>query len=176
MIRKIVGIIVLIGISLFIGCEDQNQIDPIEFELNSGLVIDGNGYYHLTLDTENWQTLHRIEGRVIRQGHDDGVNVIKFGWSSSHFWMLGDTLGYIVHQGLTDDLIYVSYDTSYVTGFEGYEVPIVNGASYSDYHGYVNTMIAPVKSMRGDTATVFYGYYDNWLYEETYGEFNIIFD
>ena len=66
MIRKIVGIIALIGISLFIGCEDQNQIDPIEFELNSGLVIDGNGYYHLTLDTENWQTLHRIEGRVIR--------------------------------------------------------------------------------------------------------------
>ena len=30
--------------------------------------------------------------------------------------------------------------------------------------------------MRGDTATIFYGYYDNWLYEETYGEFNIIFD
>jgi hypothetical protein len=89
---------------------------------------------------------------------------------------LGDTLGYIIRRGLTDDLIYVSYDTSYVTGFNGYEVPIVNGASYSDEEGEVSTVIAPVKTMRGDTATIFYGYYDNWLYEETYGEFHLIFD
>jgi hypothetical protein len=52
----------------------------------------------------------------------------------------------------------------------------VNGASYSDEEGEVSTVIAPVKTMRGDTATIFYGYYDNWLYEETYGEFYVIFD
>ena len=71
MIRKIVGLITLIGFSLFVGCEDP--IEPIEFELNSGLTKDGNGYYHMTLDTTNWQTLHRIEGRVLR--NNDGVNV-----------------------------------------------------------------------------------------------------
>ena len=37
-------------------------------------------------------------------------------------------------------------------------------------------MIAPVKTMVGDTATIFYGYFDNWREEETYGEFYVIFD
>jgi len=173
-IRKIVEIITLIGFSLFIGCEDSNHIEPIEFELSSGLEVDDNGYYHLTLDVGQWQTLHRIEGRVLRNG--EGVNVIKFGWESNMYWLLGDTLGHVIVRGLTDDLEYVGYDTTYITWFSGYEVPIVNGASYSDYDGHVSTMIAPVKSMVGDTATVRYGYHDNWLYENVYGEFNIIFD
>ena len=174
MIRRIAKISILIVFSLFIGCEDQKQLESIDFELNSGLVVDSNGYYHIQIDTTRWQTLHRISGNVNRNGNP--VNVIKFGWSSSHYWMLGDTIGYIITRGLTDDLIYVSYDTSYITGFNGFEVPVVNGASYSDEEGEVSTVIAPVKTMRGDTATIFYGYYDSWLYEETYGEFHIIFD
>lgn len=174
MIRKIVGLITLIGFSLFIGCESAEPIAPIRFELQLESEIDINGYYHVSIDTTKWQTLHRISGNVYRNGNP--VNVIKFGWSSSHYWTLGDTLGYIIRRGLTDDLIYVGYDTSYITGFNGFEVPIVNGASYSREDGEVNTMIAPVKTMRGDTATIFYGYYDNWLYEETYGEFHLIFD
>ena len=70
----------------------------------------------------------------------------------------------------------MSYDTTYITGFEGWEVPIVNGASYSNEDGEVNTMIAPVRSMVGDTATIFYVYHDEWTYDDTYGEFKIIFD
>ena len=46
-------------------------------------------------------------------------------WSSSHYWTLGDTLGYWIRQGLTDDLEWVSYDTSYVVGFDGQEVPTI---------------------------------------------------
>ena len=30
--------------------------------------------------------------------------------------------------------------------------------------------------MKGDTATIYYGYYDNWRAEEIYGEFNVIFN
>ena len=52
----------------------------------------------------------------------------------------------------------------------------INGSSYSNEDGEVNVMIAPVKTMVGDTATIFYGYYDNWKEEETYGEFYVIFD
>ena len=77
---------------------------------------------------------------------------------------------------MTDDLEYVSYNTSYVTWFEGFEVPIINGASYSREDGEVNTMIAPVRSMRGDTATIYYGWYDDWKDEEVIGEFYVIFD
>ena len=42
--------------------------------------------------------------------------------------------------------------------------------------GEVNTMIAPVKTMRGDTATIYYGWYDDWKDEEVIGEFYVIFD
>ena len=181
MIRKTVGLITLIGFSLFIGCEDSyiltsESIPPIVFELNARLDKDVNGYYHLPIDTTNWQTLHRISGRVTREGSDEGVNVIKFGWASNFYWEIGDTLGYIVESGLTDDLEYVSYDTNYVTWFDGSEVPIVNSSSYSNMEGEVNTMMAPVKTMIGDTATIYYVYFDNWTYEDTYGEFYVIFD
>ena len=164
----------LIGFSLFIGCEDANEVESIEFELNTRLTEDANGYYHLTIDTTNWQTLHRIEARVTRNG--EGVNIIKFGWTSNFFWYVGDTLGYVIENTGNDELWYVGYDTTYLTWYGGFEVPIINSSSYSDFDGYVNTMIAPVKTMVGDTATIYYGFYDNWRYEDVYGEFNIIFD
>ena len=28
------------------------------------LPIDENGYYHLTINRDNWQTLHRVSGSV----------------------------------------------------------------------------------------------------------------
>ena len=45
-------------------------------------------------------------------------------------------------------------DTSYVTWFNGAEVPTVNSASYGTMPGEVNIMFAPVQTMRGDTITV----------------------
>ena len=174
-IKRVAGLINLIVISLFVGCSNPTEpISPIVFELDARLFEDDNGYYHLPLDENKWQTTHRISGYVYRNGMP--VNVIKFGWAGSHYWIIGDTLGYIVESALTDDLEYVSYNTSYVTWFEGFEVPIINGASYSREDGEVNTMIAPVRSMRGDTATIYYEYYDNWTYDNTSGEFYVIFD
>ena len=174
-IKRMFGLINLIVVSLFVGCSSPTEpISPILFELDARLFEDDNGYYHLPLDDKKWQTTHRISGHVYRDGMP--VNIIKFGWSGSHYWVIGDTLGYIVESALTDDLEYVSYNTSYVTWFEGFEVPIVNGASYSREDGEVNTMIAPVRSMKGDTATIYYGYHDNWTYDDTYGEFYVIFD
>ena len=177
---KKVTIITLIGFSLFVGCSDcrspfEPELSPITFELNSGLDEDVNGFYHMVIDTNSWQTIHRISGRVYRDGLP--VNVIKFGWASSHYWVVGDNFGYVIcNTGLTDYGVYVGYDTTYITWFGGAEVPIVNGSSYSREDGEVNTVIATVKTMVGDTATIFYGYYDNWKEEETYGEFYVIFD
>ncbi len=172
-VKTIKAVITLIGFSLFIGCEDIES-EPIEFQLDTRLVQDANGYYHMTLDTTNWQTLHRIEGRVLR--NNDGVNTIKFAWASNMYWIIGHEFGHVIQNTGSDQLWYVGYDTTFITWFNGFEVPIVNGASYSDYDGYVNTMIAPVKTMKGDTATIYYGYYDNWRAEEIYGEFNVIFN
>jgi hypothetical protein len=169
------GLITLVGFNLFIGCEDSNHIEPIEFVLESNLTEDSNGFYHLEIDTSVWQTLHRISGGVYRNG--ESVDVIKFGWYSSHHWIIGDEFGYVIaNNGLTDDMTYVGYDTTYITWFTGWEVPIVNGASYSNSDGEVNTMMAPIKTMVGDTAAIQYSFYDDWRGEETNGVFYVIFD
>ena len=179
-IKKLVscGLITLIGFNFFIGCSspmEPEEISSIVFELNTQMVEDGNGYYHLTIDETKWQTLHRISGNVYRDGHP--MNVTKFAWSSNFYWIIGDNFGYFIcNTGLNDNGTYVGYDTTYVDWFNGAEVPIVNSSSYSDENGEVNTMIAPVRTMIGDTATIFYGYYDEWKGEETIGEFHIIFD
>ena len=151
---------------LFFSCEDQTNdnnnnenIDEIVFNLEPRLDQDVNGYYHLELNPSSFQTLHRISGHIYLNG--EPLDVMKFYWESSHYWMLGDTLGYIVHQGLTDDLIYVSYDTTYITGFSDFLVPTINSSSYSNSDGEVNTMFGPVWTMRYDTVLVSVGYFDN---------------
>ena len=147
--------IILIGFSLFIGCEynpyapvlvvedNYDELSPVIFDLDAGMSIDDNGFYHLKIDTTKWQTIHRISGHVYRD--DNPVNVIKFVWASSHYWVIGDEFGYVIaNNGLTDDMNYVGYDTTSLDWFAGNTVPIVNGSSYSRGDGEVNTVIAPV--------------------------------
>ena len=155
MIRKIVGIINLIGCSIFIGCEDEiiiaSQEENVSFDMR--LPIDVNGYYHLNVDRSSWQTLHRVSGSSFT---DEGNPIEGFWveWESDLYWYLGDTLGYIVNEYLNDNGVYVSVDTSYMIGFNGMEVPTTNGMSYSNGNGEINNMIAPVRSMIGDTLTL----------------------
>lgn len=164
-----------------IGCSDSNfMLEPVDevietpdepfsqtfwFDENPRLEQDGNGFYHLDIDMTNWQTLHRLSGSIVDSATNQPVVSCRVEWESSHYWTLGDTLGFWVRQGLTDDLEWVSYDTSYVVGFDGQEVPTINPASYSNSDGEVNTMIAPVQSMIGDTMTIWYswgGWYTEW--------------
>jgi len=175
-IKRIVGLINPIVISLFVGCSSPTEpISPILFELDARLFEDDNGYYHLPLDENKWQTTHRISGHVYRDSMP--VNVVSFSWLSDFYWTIGDTFGYVIaNNGLTDDLVYVAYDTTYITWFDGFEVPIVNGSSYSREDGEVNTMIAPVRTMKGDTSTIYYQYVDNYYGDVYYGEFYVIFD
>ena len=125
------------------------------------------------MSRNTWQTLHRISGSIYTE--DSPAELIRFNWYSTHYWYIGDTLGYVVSFGLTDDLEYVGYDTNYVTWFNGSEVPTTNCCSYSNSDGEVNNMIAPVQSMIGDTMTIGYtwrDYYNN-LNE---GEVHIVLD
>ena len=149
---------------LLVGCSDSvSSFEPVEqdiirVELDPRLNVDNNGFYHLELGN-SWQTLHRVSGTAYI--NDEPLEVLKVYWESSHYWYLGDTLGYIVNRYLTDDGIYVSVDTSYVVGFDGMEVPTINSASYSNSDGEVNTMIAPVQSMVGDTMTIRMYFWNN---------------
>ena len=134
---------------LLIGC--SNPVSS-EYEANLSfdmrLPKDSNGYYHLTLG-DNWQTLHRVSGSIRKDGF--GIENFWVEWESNLYWFIGDTLGYVVKRDLTDDLVYVSYDTTYITWFNGYEVPTTNEVSYSNRYGEIGNMIAPTKQMVGDT-------------------------
>ena len=157
-IKKLVnyGLIILIGVSLFVGCEDRAYHEDescynISFQV--GLPLDINGYYHLEMDRSNWQTIHKVSGLVT----DDDNNLVEgfwVEWESDLYWYLGDTLGYIITMYLNDMATYVSVDTSYMVGFNGMEVPTSNMISYSNSYGQINNMIAPTSSMVGDTLTL----------------------
>ena len=137
-----------------------NYYFVLEYE-DTGITKDENNFFHLTINRNNWQTLYRVRGIVYKD--DQPIDLMKFYWESNLFWELGDTLGYYIHRDLTDDLEYVSYDTTYVTGFSGMEVPTSNVSSVSNSDGEVSNMIAPVKSMIGDTLVLRWVYYD-WIY------------
>ncbi len=80
--------------------------------------------------------------------------MVRFEWSSNLYWVLGDTLGYIIKRGLTDEMVYVNYDTITITGFKGQIVPTINPASYSNSKGEFNQMSGFVRNMIGDTAKI----------------------
>ena len=172
----------LLLLTFIIGCDDTFQEDypSITYEFEVDLPQDTSGYYRMTLDRETWQTTQRIQGKVTSDS--EWVDQIRINWESSHYWVLGDTLGYIYKRGLTDDMVYVNYDTLYITGFDGREVPTINRTSYPNCEIYsfgseceVNTMIAPVKTMVGDTLKVTAWYVD--FYQEiTEKSINIILE
>ena len=149
----IIGIILSF---LLISCEDNNTHHELSFDLK--LTEDGRGYHHLKLDESNWQTLHRVSGLI----RDEGFGVENFWveWESNLYWYIGDTLGYVVKRNFNDEGMYVSYDTVYVTNFSGMEVPTSNKISYSSSDGVFNNMIAPVRSMIGDTLKLTAYWYD----------------
>jgi hypothetical protein len=141
---------------MFASCEKEEQIVlGHDFEIDARLgAVDINGYYHLELG-QDWQTLHRISGQV--SAVNDEYNLTKVYWESSHYWLIGDTLGYIVHQNNTlndNGYLYLNNDTTYVTWFDGHEVPTINETCYSTMDGEINIMFAPVQVMEGDTITV----------------------
>jgi hypothetical protein len=137
---------------------DEPRVDVYYFDKHIDLDLDNNGYYHLDINMGNWQTLQRLTGFITDSATTNPVVNCRVEWESSHYWTMGDTLGYFVRRGLTDDLVYVNVDTSYVIGFNGTEVPTINPASYSNFDGEVNTMIAPVQTMVGDTMTIWYSW------------------
>jgi len=150
---------VILTFFTILSCQKEEKTPNVVFVLEPRMDLDDNGYYHLELDTSNFQTLHRISGHIYSD--NDPLENVKFDWESSHYWMLNDTVGYLVHYGYTDDLVYVSYDTTYIVGFNGFEVPTINSSSYSNSNGEVNTIFGPVRTMRGDTVLITVSYYLN---------------
>lgn len=150
----------------FVSCEDNiiEHIPTYELSIDSlltedglqSLPIDSNGYYRLTLDSlsDNKQTVRRITGKVSKDEMEPTpAEFIE--WESSHNWVTGDNQeAYIVRSTINVLGEWVVIDTIQLNIPAGLIVPTVNSYSYSGTGGEINTMIAPIYDMKGDTMVV----------------------
>ena len=148
---------VLILLTLLTSCEDtimDEMPDNYTLELDSRLDTTDDGLYKLELNsTQNSiQTIHRISGKLLNNGEEPYPQLVE--WESSHNWTLNDTAYVIVRRTINALGNWVTIDTSYVTGFNGSSVPTINEFSYSGDGGEINTVIAPIDEMVGDTLIV----------------------
>ena len=104
MLNKNLRILYAVIIStLFISCED-NSIDyqgQLTFDMR--LPQDENGYYQLTINRNNWQTLHRVSAQI---SDADLLDNFRIGWESNLYWQLNDTLGYIIKERFKNFFIF----------------------------------------------------------------------
>lgn len=145
----------VIGCLLFTACTKDDIPTPksnLDMQLDGRLKRDVNGYYHLTLNQSSNQTIHRISGYV--SGNNQPL---KIEWESNLFWWLkqGDTIARITYTYInyyTGKLTYVNLPP--MVNWKDQLVPTINSASYSDSNNEINTVIAPIKEMKGDTLIV----------------------
>ena len=124
---------------------------------------DSNGFYNLTLDTINNQTIQRITGRLLRYGEPiedlwSGPQPKEVNWESNLYWWLleGETVAQITKTYLnllTGELVYVNLPP--LVNWKDVIVPTINSSGYSDSEsGVFNTVIGPVREMKGDTMKI----------------------
>jgi hypothetical protein len=121
-------------------------------ELDGRLPIDKNGYYHLSLVSTSTQTIHRITGNV-----KNSTEPIKVQWENNLFWWLrkGDTIANVTKlyiNPLDGSRNYVNLPP--ITTWRDELVPTINTSSYAGTNGEINTVIAPIFKMKGDTMRV----------------------
>jgi hypothetical protein len=149
---------------LFSACtKDDDYIPQKEytFTIDSVLTRDGlrslpkdqNGLYHLKITSMGTSQSHRVTGRILVNGKQP-ITAEKISFESNLYWWLrqGDTTATITQA-------YVNYFTGQFTivnlppmiANKDELVPTTNCCSYSGTAGSVNTIIAPIREMIGDT-------------------------
>jgi beta-glucanase (GH16 family) len=144
-----------IVVLLFSSCTHDILEDVViqpTLELDVRLPIDENGYYHLVLDSTKNQTVHRISGSVYPI-----FEPTKVEWESNLYWWLleGQVVAEITKtyfNPFTGQLTYVNLPP--LVNWQKALVSTINTASYVDSNNEINTMIAPIYSMRNDTLVV----------------------
>ena len=162
MISKILDYIVLIfivGLMMLVSSCTEDPISDIPdnytMELDGRLDTTIEGLYKLKLNsTQNSiQTIHRITGKLLNH-NEEPLYPQLVEWESSHQWTLNDTAYVFIRRTINVLGQWVDVDTTYVTGFAGTIVPTINEFSYSGTNGEINTVIAPIDEMVGDTLIV----------------------
>ena len=151
----------LLILTLAFGITSCEKEEILLTEDNYSLSVDGRlsttpeGFYKLQLNpnTSSVQTIHRLTGKLLNNGKEPYPPQLV-SWESSHTWALNDTAYVVIRRVINTNGQWVNVDTTYVTGFNGAIVPTINSSSYSGTNGEINTVIAPVDKMLGDTMVV----------------------
>ena len=168
--------IYLLLIIFFFSCEKESIVidegDGITIEFLEGLNYDpqfqlsknSDGYYEMILDQNKNQTVQRISGRLLRNGNPvwetlwSGPSPKKVNWGSNLYWWLldGDIVANVTYTYLnefTGELVYVNLPP--IINWKDELVPTINSSSYTEQEtGIVNTVIAPIYIMKGDTMKI----------------------
>jgi hypothetical protein len=150
-------LLILISVIGLISCEKEEIQVPHNYTLSVDGRLDttNEGLYKLQLNStaNSIQTIHRLTGKLLNNGVEPYPPQLV-NWESSHSWTLNDTAYVMIRRVINTNGQWVNVDTTYVTGFSGAIVPTINPSSYSGTNGEINTMIAPIDEMIGDTMVV----------------------
>ena len=150
-------LLILISVIGLISCEKEEIQVPHNYTLSVDGRLDttNEGLYKLQLNStsNSIQTIHRLTGKLLNNGVEPYPPQLV-NWESSHSWTLNDTAYVMIRRVINTNGQWVNVDTTYVTGFAGAIVPTINPSSYSGTGGEINTVIAPIDEMIGDTMVV----------------------
>ena len=148
----------LLFVLVFFSSCSKDDLFPnknIEMNIDTRLPKDVNGYSHFKLYSSTTQNIHTISGTITNNGRVPDNPREKAEWESSHYWTLkqGDTIGTIYRRtwrGLGWQIV----DSIKVVNLKTSQVPTINPVCYNSADGSINTVIAPMWSMKGDTLTI----------------------
>ena len=151
-------ILALLMIAGLTGCSKEGFLQPkrdIEMSIDSKLPKDQNGYSVFQLYSTETQNIHTITGSIRVNGKIPNEPREKIEWESSHYWTIkyGDTIGTIYRRtwrGLGWQIV----DSIKVVNLKTSQVPTINSVCYNSADGTINTVIAPMYNMKGDTMTI----------------------
>jgi len=156
--KSILMVLYLLGLILmtfFSACSKDVFRKNVELSIDTRLPKDSNGYSVFNLYSTQTQNIHTISGSIRVNGIIPNEPREKVEWESSHYWTLkvGDTIGTIYRRtwrGLGWQIV----DSIKVINLKQSEVPTINSVCYNSADGSINTVIAPMWNMKGDTMTI----------------------
>jgi hypothetical protein len=158
-VKRLIPLLILLS-----ACSKEDEFIPRKeytFTIDSVLTQNGlrsfpkdqNGLYHLKITSIGTPQSHRVTGRIL-VNNKEPFPPEKVSFESNLFWWLrrGDVTATITQA-------YVNYFTGQFTivnlpsliANKDELVPTTNSSSYSGTNGEVNTIIAPIREMIGDT-------------------------
>lgn len=149
--------------------------DDVDFHLNK----NSEGYYELVLNKFSNQTIQRITAKLTQnnfpiQDNYGNIQPKLIEWESNLYWWLkkGDTVAQITKtyfNKFTGEITYTNLPP--LINWKDELVSTINSSSYtSDQTGLVNTVIAPIREMSGDTLKIIVKY-NHLLSDSSYKKF-----